>query len=75
MVHTRTFDTVQLPVCTVVTVSSVTNSEEDTRRTTPGPFHIIILYASHCSPSLRFNGQSVTNLAITKNMPDTTVEM
>jgi hypothetical protein len=49
--------------------------KKDTRRTTPEPFHIIILYASHCSPSLRFNGQSVTNLAITKNKPDTTVEM
>ena len=64
MVHT--FDTVQLPICTIVTVNSVTNSEKRHKKTTLGPFHITILYASQCSPSLRFNGQSVTNLEITK---------
>jgi hypothetical protein len=43
MVHA--FDTVQLPNCTVMTVSSVTKREKDTRRTTDGPFRIIVPYA------------------------------
>jgi len=71
-----TFGTVQLP--NLYSRDSPLRYEQwkkETRRTTPGSFRVIILHPSHCSPSLRFNGQSITNLAVTKNNPDTTVEM